>query len=95
MNHVNVFIYCNYVQAVIFTVSFFLLSDDKKQDIQAVMNRDHDNDTPDTVISSSSPECVIPEFPIRFPGIVINISGTPLTFSRLMTYIYIYVVPHR
>jgi len=43
--------------------------DDKKQDIQAVMNRDHDNDTPDTVISSSSPECVIPEFPIRFPGL--------------------------
>lgn len=43
--------------------------DDKKQDLQAVMNRDHDNDTPDTVISSSSPECVIPEFPIRFPGL--------------------------
>ena len=34
------------------------------------MNRDHDNDTPDTVVSSSSPECVIPEFPIRFPGMV-------------------------
>jgi histone-lysine N-methyltransferase MLL3 len=66
---------------VIFTVTFFLLSDDKKQDIQAVMNRDHDNDTPDTVISSSSPECVIPEFPIRFPGMVLNLSETPLTLS--------------
>jgi len=42
------------------------------------MNRDHDNDTPDTVISSSSPECVIPEFPIRFPGMVINLSVSPL-----------------
>lgn len=27
-----------------------------------------DNDTPDTVISSSSPECVMPERPLRFPG---------------------------
>lgn len=27
-----------------------------------------DNDTPDTVISSSSPECVMPEKPQRFPG---------------------------
>jgi hypothetical protein len=80
---VNVFIYCNYIQAVMFTVIFFFfLSDDKKQDIQAVMNRDHDNDTPDTVISSSSPECVIPEFPIRFPGMVINLSETPLSFKN-------------
>jgi len=46
------------------------------------MNRDHDNDTPDTVISSSSPECVIPEFPIRFPGMVINLSETPLNLWR-------------
>lgn len=28
-----------------------------------------DNDTPDTVISSSSPECVMPEKPLRFPGL--------------------------
>ena len=76
--HLNVFMYGNYVQTLIFTVNFFPFSDDKKQDIQAVMNRDHDNDTPDTVISSSSPECVIPEFPIRFPGMVINLSETPL-----------------
>ena len=27
-----------------------------------------DIDTPDTVISSSSPECVMPERPLRFPG---------------------------
>jgi histone-lysine N-methyltransferase MLL3 len=65
----------------VFTVNFFLLSDDKKQDIQAVMNRDHDNDTPDTVISSSSPECVIPELPIRFPGMAVYLSETPLNAS--------------
>ncbi|KAJ1527759.1 hypothetical protein ONE63_007714 [Megalurothrips usitatus] len=28
-----------------------------------------DNDTPDTVISSSSPECVMPDKPLRFPGL--------------------------
>ncbi|PNF41242.1 hypothetical protein B7P43_G01489 [Cryptotermes secundus] len=43
--------------------------DDKKPDGQSIGNRDRDNDTPDTVISSSSPECVIPELPIRFPGL--------------------------
>ena len=69
------FIYvCSYVyKQWYFTVNSVLLSDDKKQDIQAVVNRDQDNDTPDTVVSSSSPECVIPEFPIRFPGMVINL----------------------
>lgn len=49
-----------------------MLSDDKKPDGQAVGNRDRDNDTPDTVISSSSPECVIPELPIKFPGMAMN-----------------------
>ncbi|GLG97653.1 Histone-lysine N-methyltransferase trr [Gryllus bimaculatus] len=38
-------------------------NDDKKTD------RDRDNDTPDTIVSSSSPECVIPDFPLRFPGL--------------------------
>jgi hypothetical protein len=49
-----------------------MLSDDKKPDGQAIGSRDRDNDTPDTVISSSSPECVIPELPIKFPGMVMN-----------------------
>lgn len=31
------------------------------------MNRDVDS--PDTIVSSSSPECVIPEFIHRFPGL--------------------------
>lgn len=31
------------------------------------MNRDVDS--PDTIVSSSSPECVIPEFMHRFPGL--------------------------
>jgi hypothetical protein len=52
----------------IVTVNFMMLSDDKKPDGQATGNHDRDNDTPDTVISSSSPECVIPELPIKFPG---------------------------
>ncbi|XP_075232135.1 uncharacterized protein LOC142330615 [Lycorma delicatula] len=39
--------------------------DDRKFD----MSRDRDNDTPDTIISSSSPECILPETPIRFPGL--------------------------
>ena len=28
-----------------------------------------DIDTPDTIVSSSSPECVIPEFTNKFPGL--------------------------
>ncbi|XP_014291793.1 histone-lysine N-methyltransferase 2C isoform X5 [Halyomorpha halys] len=39
--------------------------DDRKYDY----NRDRDNDTPDTIISSSSPECIMPEFHPRFPGL--------------------------
>ncbi|XP_024080404.1 histone-lysine N-methyltransferase 2D-like isoform X6 [Cimex lectularius] len=39
--------------------------DDRKYDY----NRDRDNDTPDTIISSSSPECVMPDFPTKFPGL--------------------------
>ena len=30
---------------------------------------ERDTDTPDTVVSSSSPECVLPEAPNRFPGL--------------------------
>ncbi|XP_046742436.1 histone-lysine N-methyltransferase 2C-like isoform X3 [Diprion similis] len=41
-------------------------SDDKK-DNPLCMTRDVD--TPDTIVSSSSPECVIPEFIHRFPGL--------------------------
>lgn len=40
------------------------LVDDGKFDY----NRDRDNDTPDTIVSSSSPECILPEFHPRFPG---------------------------
>ncbi|XP_021938191.1 uncharacterized protein LOC110838870 isoform X2 [Zootermopsis nevadensis] len=43
--------------------------DDKRPDGQTSGNRDRGNDTPDTVVSSSSPECVIHELPIRFPGL--------------------------
>jgi histone-lysine N-methyltransferase MLL3 len=66
------FFSCVEVNSIYFTVNFMMLSDDKKPDGQAVGNRDRDNDTPDTVISSSSPECVIPELPIKFPGMVMN-----------------------
>ncbi|XP_011303059.1 histone-lysine N-methyltransferase 2C isoform X3 [Fopius arisanus] len=38
---------------------------DKKENL--LMTRDVD--TPDTIVSSSSPECVIPEFVNRFPGL--------------------------
>lgn len=38
-------------------------SDDKKD------HRERDNDTPDTIISSSSPECVFRDLPLRFPGL--------------------------
>ncbi|KAF6206910.1 hypothetical protein GE061_018146 [Apolygus lucorum] len=38
--------------------------DDRKYDY----NRDT-NDTPDTIVSSSSPECIMPEFPTRYPGL--------------------------
>lgn len=41
-------------------------SDDKKENSLS-MNRDVDS--PDTIVSSSSPECVIPEFIHRFPGL--------------------------
>lgn len=44
----------------------FFLADDKK-DNSLTMTRDVD--TPDTIVSSSSPECVIPEFIHRFPGL--------------------------
>lgn len=40
---------------------------DEKKDSALAMNRDID--TPDTIVSSSSPECVIPEFVHRFPGL--------------------------
>lgn len=50
------------------TENFVLLTDDKRPDGQTSGNRDRGNDTPDTVVSSSSPECVIHELPIRFPG---------------------------
>uniref|UniRef100_A0A1B6CMU8 Histone-lysine N-methyltransferase n=1 Tax=Clastoptera arizonana TaxID=38151 RepID=A0A1B6CMU8_9HEMI len=30
-------------------------------------NRDRDNDTPDTIVSSSSPEIFVPETPVRYP----------------------------
>ena len=37
---------------------------------------ERDTDTPDTVVSSSSPECVLPEAPSRFPGLrLIRTSG--------------------
>ncbi|KAK9512092.1 hypothetical protein O3M35_000594 [Rhynocoris fuscipes] len=39
--------------------------DDRKYDY----NRDRDNDTPDTIVSSSSPECIMPEVPTMFPGL--------------------------
>lgn len=42
------------------------LADDKKENSLS-MNRDIDS--PDTIVSSSSPECVIPEFIHRFPGL--------------------------
>ncbi|XP_024945171.1 histone-lysine N-methyltransferase 2C isoform X3 [Cephus cinctus] len=41
-------------------------SDEKKENC-LTMNREVD--TPDTIVSSSSPECVIPEFIHRFPGL--------------------------
>lgn len=31
--------------------------------------RERDIDTPDTIVSSSSPECIMPDNPIRFPGL--------------------------
>lgn len=40
------------------------LADDKKE---TMTNRDVDS--PDTIVSSSSPECVIPEFIHHFPGL--------------------------
>ncbi|XP_054279340.1 histone-lysine N-methyltransferase 2D-like isoform X3 [Macrosteles quadrilineatus] len=39
--------------------------DDRKHEL----NRDRDNDTPDTIVSSSSPELVVPEPFIRYPGL--------------------------
>lgn len=33
------------------------------------MTTNRDVDSPDTIVSSSSPECVIPEFMHRFPGL--------------------------
>lgn len=33
------------------------------------MSANRDVDSPDTIVSSSSPECVIPEFIHRFPGL--------------------------
>jgi len=39
--------------------------DDRKHEL----SRDRDNDTPDTIVSSSSPELVIPEPFIRYPGL--------------------------
>lgn len=44
---------------------FFRTVDDRKYDY----NRDRDNDTPDTIVSSSSPECIMPEMPSMFPGL--------------------------
>jgi histone-lysine N-methyltransferase MLL3 len=40
-------------------------ADDKKEN----MTTNRDVDSPDTIVSSSSPECVIPEFMHRFPGL--------------------------
>jgi len=42
-----------------------LSADDKKEN----MTTNRDMDSPDTIVSSSSPECVIPEFMHRFPGL--------------------------
>lgn len=43
----------------------FFLADDKKE----TMSTNRDVDSPDTIVSSSSPECVIPEFMHHFPGL--------------------------
>lgn len=45
----------------------FIISADEKKENSLVTNRDVDS--PDTIVSSSSPECVIPEFIPRFPGL--------------------------
>lgn len=42
-----------------------MIADDKKEN----MMTNRDVDSPDTIVSSSSPECVIPEFMHRFPGL--------------------------
>lgn len=44
---------------------YSFVADDKKENM--ITNRDVDS--PDTIVSSSSPECVIPEFMHRFPGL--------------------------
>ncbi|KAG8212719.1 hypothetical protein J437_LFUL019640, partial [Ladona fulva] len=41
--------------------------DDRKDGSGRGGSRDRDTNTPDTIISSSSPECVVSELPIRFP----------------------------
>lgn len=46
---------------------FKWISADEKKENSLSMNRDVDS--PDTIVSSSSPECVIPEFIHRFPGL--------------------------
>jgi len=43
----------------------FSVAEDKKEN----MMTNRDVDSPDTIVSSSSPECVIPEFIHRFPGL--------------------------
>lgn len=47
-------------------IIIFVSADEKKEN-SLTMTRDID--TPDTIVSSSSPECVIPEFVHRFPGL--------------------------
>ena len=52
---------------LILVFGFFFFSLDEKKENSLSMSRDVD--TPDTIVSSSSPECVIPDYVHRFPGL--------------------------
>lgn len=65
MLHSNTIIFMSINETIDLKKYLLLLADDKKEN--SLMGRDID--TPDTIVSSSSPECVMPEFSPRYPGL--------------------------
>lgn len=48
-----------------FSLFNFTLADDRTLEL---LRYERDADTPDSIVSSSSPECIVPHVPTRFAG---------------------------